>query len=196
MRLPPKLLPGFIALACASALACGGADDSSTSSTSPSSDDSAVTSPNNAPATGGGSNNGNNNSASDVGIDACALVTASDAESALGSPVKAGESSKGSNKSDCQYLASSPSVPDNVYIQLGYSRADKDAFELAKTIYSDPRPLQGIGDDAFYLELGAPVVQVHVLKDGKYLVIAVLDISPDNAVADATALAKTAASRL
>lgn len=193
MRLPRNVLLPFIALTLAAGAACGGGDDATEpADTSSSSNDSSSSAGTPTSTTAKSSP-----AAAAAGeLNACDIVTLADAAKVLGSDVKAAESSSSRDKADCQYLSTSSSVPDNVYIQVGASRAEKDAFELAKTIYKDIKPISGLGDDAFYIELGAPVVQVHVLKGGKYLVIAVLDISPADRVADATALAKVAAARL
>lgn len=194
--LPVNSLRTFSVLALSAltlfAVACGGGDDASSSDDG--SDEPAVSS-----SSGDSGSQGSSKQAdAGSGIDACKLVTKADAASALGSEVKASDSvaKQSGAQSDCQYLSASADSPDNVYVQVASGKVEKDAFNVARDLYKDAKPLNGVGDSAFYVELGAPVVQVHILKGDRYLIIAVLDITPNDSVGAATALAKTAAGRL
>ncbi len=146
-------------------------------------------------AAAGGASSAGDRPASGV-IDACKLVTKSEAEAALGSPMADGETDSGT-AARCTYHTSDTSKPDTVFVRVGKGRAEKDAFALAKNLYADAKPVDGFGDQAFIVELGAPVVQVHILKGDTYLTVAVTDIEErERLVETARALAKTATGRL
>lgn len=129
-------------------------------------------------------------------LDACKLVTKAEAEKATSSPMAEAEKDTG-RAAGCTYHTSDTTKPDTVYVRVGSGRAEKGAFDLGKTTYSNPIELKGYGDDAFIIKLDAPVVQVHVLKGDTYLTVVVTDLDGKDALVEtAKALAKTALERL
>lgn len=72
----------------------------------------------------------------------------------------------------------------------------KRDFDFAKAAVHAPQTLSGIGQDAFALQLDAPVVQVHFIKDGTYVTLVVTNLADPARLEKAKALALAAAGRI
>jgi hypothetical protein len=125
-------------------------------------------------------------------VDACALVTREEAAAALGQAVLPGDKTP----EGCNYVSEGDSGSKVVYIQVSAPNRAKQTFDFARQAFKDTKPVAGVGDEAFVLELGAPVAQVHFRKGDVYITVVVSNYSINDRVARATELAKKAASRL
>ncbi|MCC6387264.1 MAG: hypothetical protein IT302_07785 [Dehalococcoidia bacterium] len=147
-----------------------------------------------------GSSSGSGASSSSSGaIKACALVTKADAERALGEPVNAGEEHPGrNNTSECTYNSTGNYGANVVFVYAGKGPNERPAYDLAKRTLSRPEAISGIGDDAFAINLDAPVTQVHFVKGDSYVTVAIthLQLPQPERAQRARALAATVLANL
>jgi len=127
--------------------------------------------------TGGGSSSSGSSSSSSGAINACALVTKADAERTLGEPVNAGQAQQGrNNTSECTYNSVGNYGANVVFIYAGKGPNERPAYDLAKRTLSRPEAISGLGDDAFAINLDAPVTQIHFVKGDSYVTVAVTNL--------------------
>lgn len=129
-------------------------------------------------------------------IDACALITSEEASAAIAEAVKLDHQTKDATKSECSYVSSNNVGSEVVFLYVGSGKVEHDAFNLAKKTYSNAKAESGIGEEAFSVELGAPVAQVHVYKNGHYFTVAITNMNDPQRLEKARALARTVAGRL
>ncbi len=129
-------------------------------------------------------------------LDACTLITSAEAAAAIASAVKLDHHEKNGTRSECTYVSSGNDGTEVVYLYIGSGRVERDAFDLARRTYSNARPLSGLGEDAFAVELDAPVAQVHVYKNGHYFTVAITNMHDPQRLEKARTLGQTVASRL
>ena len=130
-------------------------------------------------------------------IDACKLVTPTEAAAALGQSVQAAtHTTTGSNRSDCNYSSTANSGSAVVYVLVTSGARAKTDYDVAKANLHAPQALSGIGEDAFAITLGAPVVQIHFYKDAAYVTVVVTNLNDPQRMEKAKALAARAAARL
>lgn len=194
-----RLLAAIAATAVALS-ACGGDDATGTASTSTSPGGAAAASAN-TPASGNGTGastttKGGSTTAAKGEIDACALITSQEASAAIAEPVKLDHEAKDAARSECSYVSSNNEGSEVVFLYVGSSKAERGAFDLGKKTYSNARAESGIGEEAFSVELGAPVAQVHVFKNGHYFTVAITNMNDPQRLEKARALATTVAGRL
>ena len=193
-----RLLVAIAATAVALS-ACGGDDDSTGAASTSTSAGGAATSSGNAgngTAAPSATAKGGSTTAAKGEIDACTLITSQEASAAISEPVKLDHQTKDATKSECSYVSSNNVGSEVVFLYVGSSKAERGAFDLAKKTYSNAKAESGIGEEAFSVELGAPVAQVHVYKNGHYFTVAITNMNDPQRLEKARALAKMVAGRL
>ncbi len=147
--------------------------------------------------TGGGGSGGGSSSSSNGAMNACALVTKADAERTLGEPVNPGQAQQGrNNTSECTYTSVGNYGANVVFVYAGKGPGERPAYDLAKRTLSRPEALSGLGDDAFAINLDAPVTQIHFVKGDSYVTVAVTHLTAADRAQRARALAATALANL
>lgn len=132
-------------------------------------------------------------------VDACKLVSKADAEKALGEPVKAGEPEVSGLKAktySCTYVSEGNYSAHVVLVQVTRGGDQKQTYDFARKAYKEVTDVKGIGDEAFSVQLGAPVSQIHVRKGDTFFSIVMTQISENGRPAEGRALAQLVASRL
>lgn len=130
-------------------------------------------------------------------MDACQLVTKADAERTLGEPVNPGEGEqRRNNTSTCTYVSTGNYGAHVVFVYAGKGPNERPAYDLAKRTLSRPEPIQGLGDDAFAINLDAPVTQIHFVKGDSYVTVAVTHLTATDRAQRARALAAVALANL
>ena len=130
---------------------------------------------------------------------ACAAVTKSDVEDALGQFVGLGESEANPSHSTCDYSANGRQVS----VTIGHARESLNAameIEALKTNFPTGkiRELTGIGVRAFFLDIPEAGIQLNVLRgEHDYLIVSVLGFGAAEQVsAAAEKMARRALERL
>lgn len=123
-------------------------------------------------------------------LDACKLLTKSDAETALGQPVR---DPRRDSSNSCFY--GSESVPgDSVMIQLVDGGAEKLEFDRSRLPKSVPQT--GIGSAAFAFVSPAGFVQLSFVKENQYVALMVNKRKDSNLLEATKALATRVAANL
>jgi hypothetical protein len=123
-------------------------------------------------------------------VDACALVTQAEAESALGAPVGEPEIGNTPPIFSCSYETAEFNVVSVIVAVYDSAEDAEDAFQLAIDINDYPE-IEGLGERAYN---GQPVLDVTVLTGSYELSVDV--VGPDNDLQLAQDLARTALDRL
>lgn len=97
---------------------------------------------------------------------ACTLLTAADAQTALGSPVGSPTANQGSGSSNnCTYAPEAPAGLMTIELAV----LNQSTFDQAKGMAVSGvtiTPVSGLGDDAFFFDAGNAGTQLYVLKGG------------------------------
>ncbi len=124
------------------------------------------------------------------GSDACKLLTASEAASAL-------KTSAVTQRTDllgnCQYL-SQQSPTNSVNLQPDSGGPSKYDFDRNRV--TPVQDVTGVGDRAFIFVSQASFVELHILKGNNYVVVVLYNDADPNLTATATALGKIIAKRM
>jgi hypothetical protein len=123
-------------------------------------------------------------------VDACALVTQAEAESALGAPVGEPEIGNTPPIFSCSYETAEFDVVSVIVAVYDSAEDAEDAFQLAIDINDYPE-IEGLGERAYN---GQPVLDVTVLTGSYELSVDV--VGPDNDLQLAQDLARAALDRL
>ncbi len=130
---------------------------------------------------------------------ACAAVTKTDVENALGQLVGLGKSEAGESESTCDYSGGGGQVS----VTVGHANQKLDAATEIAALKADfpqarIRELTGIGARAFFLDLPGAGTQLHVLRgEHDYLMVSVLGFGmADRVSAAAEKMARRALERL
>jgi len=132
-------------------------------------------------------------------VTACAAVTRSDVELALGRKVAAGSEDNDSGSSTCDYTAGGGQITVTIQRLGAAPDLDQEIASLkAEFPGSTVRPAAVAGTQAFYLDLGGDGTLLHVIRDGRdYVLVAVLGFGEPASVSGAAAsLARTALGRM
>lgn len=125
-------------------------------------------------------------------VDACALVTAAEAQAAMGVPVatKAGLPVSAGNGSDCAYESADA---NRNTLSVGVAAEDKDGFDAEFGARSPgSAPITGVGSDA-YFSVSGNTGTLAVWQNGTALEIQITDGSGDTTPAQIQAAATTVA---
>jgi hypothetical protein len=128
--------------------------------------------------------------------DPCALLTPAQIEAVLHSPVEPGQPGAVKTSSECTW--SDAHGADRVYIAL---RPGDDFRTIHTQIVKSgghPQPVDGLGDDAFFVSPGDGSSALYVLAKNRVLLLTVTspDASPDGNPASDQAAEKTLATQI
>jgi hypothetical protein len=107
-------------------------------------------------------------------LDACALVTKADAEEALGEPVNKIDPERAPAWPQCDYVpvdAAHRAAAKHLQIQAGI-KGGRSQFDFDKKAFVDAKPVEGLGDAAFYSD-PAGRTELSVVKGSQYFMIGV-----------------------
>ena len=130
---------------------------------------------------------------------ACAAVTRSDVELALGRKIGAGSEENSMGSSTCDYSAGGGQITVTIQHLGAAPDLDQEIASLkAEFPGSTVRAAAVSGATAFYLDLGSDGTLLHVIRDGRdYVLVAVLGFGAPASVSGAAAsLARTALGRM
>ena len=129
-----------------------------------------------------------------TGGEACGLITAAEAETAIGKPVELSDEGTNSTFGVCNYRSD---AGDNAILTVGFGTGSA-AYDSAVSALPDTKPAAGVGDEAVFVATGAGAAAqsgtVYAIAGEDYFTLAYSGDEDPEAVT--TELAAVAADRL